>query len=593
MPPQRPPGRADRSVSPWRGGACLLAVALAAAAAGCPGPQNRAGDEAARLLERAYAGGGDDPAAADAAPAEEVEANAAPPDAALEVPARVPPPPDPAAPLEVDLRESIRLALLANHDIQIAGYDPLKAREDITKARAAFDPAAYLNNTFGRNDRPIESTLDTGRIADDTLTEDTWALEAGVRQPLGVGGSFSLYESMSYLDTNSTLTIPNPQYRSGLTAEFDMPLLRGFGSLVNLAPIRVACLNEAISMETFRQKVLDTVAQVAAEYWRLVHARAVVSVTGEVRALAREVVRREEVRLDRGLSTPLDVARARSALALREAEHVREAADVEAAVDRLKLLLNTDRARLDEGRGIVPLEGLRLGDAEVDRAEAIAAALGRRPDVAGARRVIDVYRIRTRVAEHERLPRLDAVLRYTMNGLGNDAGASVDMQHLTDPVTWSAGVELEVPLGNRAAEADYRQKRLEYEQALIEADRTVAKALREVNDAVRMVRAARAEAEATAVARMAAEVTVRGEEARYELGQVTNEELLRAQETLAAARKDHLRTRLNYQLARIELGRATATLLEQAGIEIAEADRAACEGEPPVRARLMERPVGP
>ncbi|HUU91801.1 MAG TPA: TolC family protein, partial [Phycisphaerae bacterium] len=192
----------------------------------------------------------------------------------------------------------------------------------------------------------------------------------------------------------------------------------------------------------------------------------------------------------------------------------------------------------------------------------------------------------------ERLPKLDALLRYTLNGLGNDLGAAVDSLHFPDPSTWVAGLEFEVPLGNRAAQAEHQRRRVEFEKTLLEADRITDEILQEVNLAVRAVLQGRDEIESTLAAREAATKVLHGETVRMELQPMdrrTNEELLRAQDLVAEAERDHLLSLLNFNLALTELARAQGTLVEDNDIEIVWSDTDRPGGLAPLGARLAPK----
>jgi len=167
----------------------------------------------------------------------------------------------------------------------------------------------------------------------------------------------------------------------------------------------------------------------------------------------------------------------------------------------------------------------------------------------------------------------------------------MDMQDFRDPVTWVAGLELEWPLGTRAARAEYRRRRVQYEQTLLQADRLADQVLEEVSVAVRTVRRGREEVESTLEARDAARTVLEGEQTRLELQPMdrrTNEELLRAQSQLAQTKQDHLVALLNFNLALTELARARGTLLAEQGIEVVwpESDRPGRLA--PVRVNLPE-----
>jgi len=493
-----------------------------------------------------------------------------------------PEPPRPPKPGEVRLTlfDAVRTALENNQDVQIAGYGPLLAEADLVTARAAYDPNLAVSTTFGRSKRPIASQLDTGAILDQALTEDTWQASGSITQRVPTGASVSLKQELSYLDTNSRLIVPNPQYTTRLSAEVNQPLLKGFGDPAAQAAIRIATLTTGVTLEDFRQKVSEIISRVTAAYWQVAFDLETVRVYREALEMAREVHRREQVRAGRGVSNDLNVARAASAVATREAELVRAEIRAKNSADQLKLLLNSPDVPVESDTTIVPIEQPRFFIVDVDRTAAMTRALARRPELERARRTIAVNRIRVDVADRERLPKLDALLRYTLHGLGSDLGAGIDSQHLRDPVTWVAGLEFEVPLGNRAAQAEHQRRRVEFEQTLLEADRLTDEILQEVSLAVRAVLQGRDEVESTLAARDAARKVLHGETVRMELQPMdrrTNEELLRAQDLVADAEQNHLLSLLNFNLALTELARAQGTLIEDNDVRIVwpDADRPA------------------
>jgi outer membrane protein TolC len=330
----------------------------------------------------------------------------------------------------------------------------------------------------------------------------------------------------------------------------------------------VANLNSAVSFQDFRKGVQDVVAGVINAYWQLAFDTESVRASRASRDLAAEVLRREQARRRRGVSSDLDLNRAAAAVALREADVVRAENQTRDSMDKLKLILNSPDLSLAGDARIVTIETPRFFLVDVNRSAAIATALVRRPELERARNAVAINRIRLDVADRDRLPKLDATLRYIMNGLGVDLDQSLENQNPGERISWNAGVELEVPLGNRSADATRRKRLLEYDQSLIELDKLANQVMQEVNGAARAVMLARGEVEATLTAKTAAARTVQGEQRRFELGKTTNDELLRAQETLATAERDYLKALLNFNLGLVSLARAQGVLLENQGIDI-------------------------
>ena len=481
------------------------------------------------------------------------------------------PQPD-AAPLTGEVRltltETLRRALQNNHDIQVAGYQPPQARQDVIAAEAVFDPALFAASTAGRVDRPTQGYLDTGATTASKLIQDTWSFQAGLRQKVPTGGTFAIYQASDYLDSNSTFVLPNPQYATRLAIELGHPLLRGAGIEYNEAPIVVANLNADISFHDFRKSVTDIVASIVNAYWQLAFDLESARVAQVSLDLASEVLRRETARRQLGASAETDYARAQAAVAIRRAELLRAQNGARESMDRLKLLMSAPDLPLAGDAHVIPVQPPRYYIVDVNRAEAISTALARRPELARARGAIAINHIRVRAADNERLPKLDATLKYNMNGLGTTLAHSMEQQDISELITWSAGLEFEWPIGNRAADATHRKRILELDQSVVDLKRLADQATQEVNASVRAVLLARQEVEATLEAKDASGRTVRGEQRRFELGEITNDELLRAQETLARAERDYLQALLNFNLGLVSLARAEGALLESEGIQV-------------------------
>jgi outer membrane protein TolC len=478
------------------------------------------------------------------------------------------PPPVIEGEVQLTLAQVVQRALAHNPDVQMATFQPPIAKEDVIAAEAVFDPTAYMNNTFGRVDRPVQSLLDTG-ITHGSLIEDTWSFQGGLRQKIPTGGTFAVYESWDNLRSNSPdITIPDPQYSTRTTFELAQPLLRGAGVEYNRAPIRVANLNADIAYADFRKAVTDGVATTINAYWQLAFDTESVHVSQASLDLAADVLRREKARQARGVSSEVDLNRAAAAVALRQADLVRTVNQARDSMDHLKLLMNAPDLPLAGDARIVPVETPRFFIVNVDRTEAIVTALANRPELERARNAVAINRIRTDVADKDRLPKLDATLRYIMNGLGTTFPQGLENQDFGERISWTAMFEMEVPLGNRAANALLRRRQLEYQQSLIDVEKQAAQATTEVNTAVRAVVMSRQEVESTMEAVDASAKQVHGEQVKFELGQTTSDELLRAQETLATAQRDRLKALLNFNLGLVSLARAEGVLLDNQGIEV-------------------------
>ena len=257
---------------------------------------------------------------------------------APELPARTPNPEEPA---RLTLKDAIRFALAGNRDVQIASYNPERAREELKSKEAVYDPSVFSGYTLSRTDRPIQSQLDTGSIFDSELIEERWSLQLGIKKALPIGGTLTLSQEVDRLESNSSLVFPNPQSTSRVKGQLTQPILKGFGGKENRSAINIAKMNVAITDEEFRQRVLDVAAEVARTYWQLVFDHEMVRISRQILAMAEEVYRREVARQDQGISRMLDVNRARATAESRRGDLLRAVNRQEVTYKQLKLLMNS------------------------------------------------------------------------------------------------------------------------------------------------------------------------------------------------------------------------------------------------------------
>jgi len=476
--------------------------------------------------------------------------------------------PGPEEPIPLTLQEAVRLALERNRDIQIASFNPRKAREELKSREAVYDPALFSGYTATRTDRPIQSQLDTGSTFDSALIEDRWSVQLGLKKAFSFGGALTLFQEADRLVSNSSLVFPNPQSTSRVTGQLTQPLLKGFGGKENRSAIRIASLNVDISEQEFRQRVLDVASEVARTYWQLVFDREMVKISRRILDMAEEVLRREVARQERGISRPLDVNRARATAESRRSDLLKSLNRQRVTSEQLMYLTNSSSLFFPAELELVPVDSPRTEVEEVDRARVIETARKNRPEIARAQKAVRVARVQKDLAGNNRLPKLDVKANYSMNGLGRNFGETVDDAYNTDRNSWAVGLEFEWPIAGRASAAAYRKAAWEEEQMLVEADRILEQIQVEVDLALDEVRLARKEIPSSLQARRSAEQVVNGEHARFELGQTTNEELLRAQDFLGSTEREYMRAVIDYNISLARLGRAQGTLLADMGFQV-------------------------
>jgi len=476
--------------------------------------------------------------------------------------------------IPITLEGCLRRALANNLQIQIARFNPAIAQTAVIEAQALFDPSWFLNNALGR----IRQDAGTFLAGAGTLVAKEWDFETGVETLLTTGATVSVAQDWTYLDSNSAFFMPNPQYASGLGLAVRQPLLRGAGTEVTESPIVLARLDHTMSLAEFKVQVMNTLLEVERAYWDLVVAQTRVEALGQALAAARENQRIARRRFEEGKAKRVILSLADSAVTNREADLVAARLVLAQTSDQLKRLINAPDLPLDDPTVLEASEQPLARPIRVGREmlqASMLAAMTSRPEMQQADAALEQAGIRERVARNERLPQLDLAAGYRLTGLEPDVDHAVDEQFETRFFDWTVGLELRVPIGNRARIAAHERTRLERAQALTQREDTRQQVLLEVSAAVRDLAAAEEAILATRAAREAAEQTLNDQQANLAAGAALVKDLLEAQRDLADATVREMESMAAYMISLANVERAKGTLLDYNNMRVAEDDDAA------------------
>ena len=460
--------------------------------------------------------------------------------------------------------DAIRYSLEGNREIDVAAYDPKQAQAQIEGEESVYDPLLFADSTF-RRDPNLDSSVT------DIVTEDDRRARAGVRKPLKTGGTLSTYLETRYADLNNAAFPRTYKHIVAPTVELQQPLLNNIGSKKEKTAIKIANYRANISAADFRRKVIDVTTSVATVYWKLFLFKELIDINRVNLDMAEEVHRRESERYARGLSQQLDVQRARSNAQVRRSTLLRSQEEYKLAMDRLKLLLNWREFNIDSNAQVIPIESPETTPLNPDETEAIETAMSNRPEIIKAQQELMIREVDEKLAAHQRLPTLDAYGRYSVSGYGNDHDRAWSDVSVNDDDIWEVGLQFEWAFGNRAAESQYRKKSLGRLQANAQLKRVKDEIKLDVKQVLHRLATARGEIDANRSAKEAAEKVVEGEFTRFDIGQTSNEELLRAQDLLAMTSRSFARAIADYNTTIQELTRAQGILPD--GVTIEEAVR--------------------
>ncbi len=439
----------------------------------------------------------------------------------------------------------------------------------VPEATAEFDWTAFLESRFDDTSDPVGNVLTTGGAT--RFKEHLWNSRGGVRKRTSTGAELEISQQLGYQDNNSRFFVPTQQGSANLLLNFSQPLLNGAGKVYNESRIVLANMeSESARHEEFGNIQAHLLA-VTRAYWNLYRSRA--ALVQKERLYQAGVSILQTLQARQALDTmPSQIARARGAVASRHAAVLRARSDVRNIETRLRSLVNSPRLQSSatEPVELLPVEAPRPLSWNVALEGSRAMAMENRPDVAQALKSVHAATVRSGMARRELLPVLDLVLSSYVAGLEGRSHipqAFTNQFHVGQP-SYSIGLVFEVPLGNRAAKARQQRRELELSRAMHEFREIMETGLAEVGIAVREIETTLQELESRRQSMTAARMEVRYLNDRWELAprdayvaSLLLEQLLDAQDRLAAEELEFVNAQVNHVLAVVEWKRATGTAL--------------------------------
>jgi outer membrane protein len=473
--------------------------------------------------------------------------------------------------MRLTLDDAIHTMLQKNIGVQIQRYDLQMSAEGIMGAYSIFDPFASATISKTSSQSPALSAFDAS-------SSGTTNANASVRDTIPTGGAFSISTTNQRFTRSGAGTVLSPGFSTGLGFGFTQPLARNFGVDVTRRNITIAHNTLGISREAFRGVLLDSTSATEQAYYDLIYTRRFVDVVKEALFLARDQSRITQIRIDVGASAPLDILQPRVQIATGEENLITAVANVRAAEDRLRALLNLPAEDWD--RPIIPTDTIGYTPFSINLEESVAKAYELRPEVKENKLTTDTRRITYQYARNQVLPQFDLNLGYNVAGAagtlitpgGSSTGFSDAVQQVfrNDFPGWNIGFTIGVPVFNFGARAEKNRARLDLQASQITEAQTRQNIAVDVRATARAVDTSAKQISATRTAREAAEENVNAERKRYENGMSTNFQVLQIQQQLSDARANELQALVGYNKAVAAYHRAVGDLLDTRNITVDE-----------------------
>jgi len=475
----------------------------------------------------------------------------------------------------------------------------------------SFDPV--LTGTLQEDHFSQTATsIFQGVVPGSSLAQNTGTVNFAYNQAFQWGTNLTVGFNNTRSTTNSFFSSLSPQLNSNFKATVTQHLLQGFGFAPNTRFIHIAKNNRELSDVAFRLQVIDSLDQTENIYWDLVYAYENARVQNESLAFAQKTLSDTKKQVDIGSMAPIEVVRAQSTVATNQ--QAVTLAQTNLQLEQLLMKNALTRSLKDPTLAtaeVIPTSTMDVPAQEpiVPTEDLINDGLRHRAELVESRIDLNSRELSNKAVRSALLPTLDLFAYYGGAGVGGSqnpanlcsnldptlqgfgcagpdqaagqlpinpstslGGTYNQLVNSTSPDK-GVGLQLNIPLRNRAAQAVQIRSELEYRQAQMRLQQIENQVGIEIRNAQYTVQQNRASVDSAKAAVELARQSLDAEQKKYQFGTSTTTLVLQYESGLATSESTLVNAMVAYEKSRVELDRATGQLLDHAGVSIDDAAR--------------------
>ncbi len=461
----------------------------------------------------------------------------------------------------------------------------------------SFDPIVGFDAGIGYHVSPLgtESVYETA-----VLSQNTTEYSGFMGQEFPTGTSYAVSLSGYRQSTNSTDVLFNPETVAQFSIGVNQHLLNGFGARANKKFIRIADNDIGITKDYFKEQVISVISQVETDYWVLVEDKQNALVAQEAVTYDKKLLADNQKQVQIGTLAPLDVIQAESQLATAQQNLI----VAQTTFQQQQEVIKTDISKKVTGELLTadieptdPLPAPRPKDVPSVE-EALDMAHANRPEVDLNDLNLKNEEVVLKANRNSLLPTLDVYASFQPSALngetlvhGNSSSSILTLLGLgpvigTQPggigqafsqilrnryPSYSAGITLQMPLGNRAAQADAARALLEEHMLRTQVQQTLNSIDLSVREAVIAVVQGRARVEAGQKAVDYARQQYTDEQKKFQVGESTVTLVIQMQNNLTQAEGTLVQAQAAYATALTQFEQATGTILAKNNVQLVDA----------------------
>ena len=450
----------------------------------------------------------------------------------------------------------------------------------------SFDASLQGQYAWSRRDPSNSINPPSASVAGDTITTNNTLGNTTFLKGFSTGTALQLgindFVQSFYSGRSSAVPFTHPN----AVALISQPLLRGAGRANNTRFIAIARTNKQISATLLEQQMISTVSGVEALYYDLVGLQNAVQVQQKALAAAQQLLEDDQQQLTVGRMPPIEVARAESLVTANQLAFTGAEARRQQQGNILRSVLDPQSLTAPDGTlaELVATDALPPPSEEPQGSvsELIEGALAQRPDIRQARLQLSNGERAVAGSANARLPEVDLYGSFQSRGviipglvpIGGDptTGAGV-----IDPVpaggksasqVFEAGIQFNLPLQNRVAEANLGADRAELRQERLRLAQLESQAAAEVRNTLIGLNAAKTALRASTASRKLQEKLLGAEAEKFRAGMSSNFAVIQQQTYLAQAETTEVAAEAALRKADVQFQRALGKTLQLHGINV-------------------------
>lgn len=457
--------------------------------------------------------------------------------------------------IELNLSQIIILALENNRDLKNAYLERIAQQVDLEVAEDVFVPdfTPRIQIQYTGNGTEVGG-IDTSNNNTSLNLSTTLSL----RIPTGGTFNFSWNGNQVLRNTSAGGTNTNQdQFRQNLQLSFNQPLLRGGGTQVNKAPVRIARLQESVNIQSLKSTLINTITSSILAYRNLLQAKEIVAIEKQSLERAKEFLTINQRLIEAGRRAPVEIVQSQTQVANREVTLLQAENNFESSMLNLIQILD-----IDKSFRIIPTETIAVEPNALEVEQLMALAFANRPDYLQAQLNQEIAQQRLLQAENNRLWDLNLNTSYRRRLQSGNSDQQQD--------EWTVGANLSRTLGDLTRQQQFIRRQINLNQATNTLANLRDQIEIQVIDQIRQINLSFKQVQLAIQARELSEQQLEVERRQLGLGRSSIFQIVNFQSDLAAARNNELRAKINYLNALTNLDRTLGNTLSTWKVTIEE-----------------------